>query len=169
MSIGKKLTGRLKQASEGSVEVDDGEVRVTADVVGSGPYGAEVRKLSVERVEPRGEEDPSRSGRMDRAVEKLEEKLSYLPERVAPLEIDERSGRGVMRTRRGDVRDREYYEITVDGGDRIDIGRYRGASEGGRDRVGENFGHGIIERLVEDFSEVVRDRRERVRGDEDSD
>ena len=168
MSLGKKLTGQLKQGSKGSVEVTEGDVKARVDVVGSGPYGAEVRGLSVERVQPRGSDDPDRGGRMDRAVERVQENLTYLPERLAPLESDPQSGRGILRSRREDVRGREYFEVNVQGGDRIDLGRFRGRGEGGgRDVVDENYGHGIIERIVDDLEEIVRDRRERVRDTEE--
>jgi len=165
MTLGKRLVDKLKTGSEGPVEVVHDEVRATADVVGSGPYGAELRGLTIERTEPRGPDDRSRSKRTTGAVERIASDVGYLSEPVKPLEVDASSGRGILRTARGSVTDREYYEITVEGGDRVDVERYRGRDGGGRDRVSSNFGHGVLKRLVEDLEEVVGDRREAVRED----
>lgn len=155
MSLGKALVEELKNGTSGSVEVTDGDVRATADVGGSGPYGAELRGLSIERTTS-SSENPGDA--MQRAVEGIAERLQYLPERVVPLELDPNSGRGILRTRRDQVRDKEYYEVAVEGGDRVDVGRFRYDSEsGGRTRVGDNLGHRVLERLVDDLAEVVSD------------
>ena len=95
---------------------------------------------------------------MQRAVDQIVDRVQYLPERVAPLELDPASGRGILRTRRDQVRDKEYYEVEVAGRDRVDVGRFRHDPEsGGRQRVADNMGHGIIERLVDALAEVVSD------------
>jgi hypothetical protein len=166
MSLGKRLIDRLKQGSEGSVEVSEGELRATADVVGSGPYGSELRGLSVHRAEPRGDGDGARAERMQGAVRRIADG-GCLSEPLRALEVDPGSGRGILRTARERVTDREYYEVTVEGGDRVDVGRFRGRESGGRDRIPSNFGHGVLRRLVDELEEVVADRREQVRrGDE---
>ena len=154
MSLGHKLVDELKRGASGPVEVSDGEVRATADVGGSGPYGAELRGLSVERTSA-AEGDAGEQ--MERVVGEIAERVQYLPERIVPLETDAASGRGVLRTRRDQVEDKEYYEFSVEGGDRVDVGRFRGSSGGGRERVTDNFGHRVIERLVDDLADVVGD------------
>ena len=171
MSLGKKLIRKLKPGVEGEVEVEEDGVRAKADVVGSGPYGAEVKGISVGRVDPRGESHRVRGDRMRRVLDDLPETLDYLPERLAPLEADPASGKGVLRTPRTDVRGREYYEVTVDGGDKVDVERYRGRDEAaGRDSVSQNYGHSIVERLVDDLGEIVGDSRDSVRsGDDEQD
>ncbi len=153
MSLGNKPVDQLKRGVSGPVEVSEGEVRATADVGGSGPYGAELRGLSIERT------SPAEGGgeAMERVVEAIAERIQYLPERIVPLETDASSGRGVLRTRRDQVREREYYEFAVEGGDRVDVGRFRGAAGGGRERIADNFGHRVIERLVDDLADVVGD------------
>ena len=165
MSLGGKVIDELKAGRRGPVEVTDGDVRARVDVVGSGSYGSEVRGVSVERTEPRGAADAHRGARMSGAVKAIGDRVRYLAEPIAPLESDESSGRGILRTERAAVRGREYYEVEVDGGDRIDVGRFRGTDTGGRDRVSENYGHRLLEKLVDDLEEVVRDRRDEVRGD----
>ena len=155
MSLGRALVDELKRGQSGPVEVTAGDVRATAEVSGSGPYGAELRGLSIERTEP-SSEDAGEA--MKRVVGGIAERVHYLPERVVPLELDPNSGRGILRTRRDQVRGKEYYEVAVEAGDRIDVGRYRYDPEsGGRQRVGDNLGHAVIERLVDDLAEVVSD------------
>ena len=158
---------KLKKGSDGPVEVTHEDVRATADVVGSGPYGSEIRGLSVERERPRGEADPARGERTTRAVEKIASEVGYLSEPIAPFEVDAASGKGVLRTKRSAVKGREYVEIEVDGGDRVDVGRFRGKAEGGRERLGSNIGHGVLRRLVDDLEHVVGDRREKPRDPEE--
>lgn len=156
MSLGDRLVDELKKASQpGSVSAEQDGVRATADVAGSGQYGADVRGISVERTEPR---DPDGRGeRMGRAVERIAGRVKYLSEDLEPLEADPASGRGVLRTRRADVKGREYWEVEVDGGDRVDVGRYRGSDDGGRERLAENFGHGATKRLVDDLAGAMGD------------
>lgn len=167
MSLGKRLIDKLRTGAEGPVEVTHEEVRARADVVGSGPYGSEIRGLSIERANPRGAEDATRGDRMQGIVDTVATEVGYLPEPLKPLEVDARAGRGILRTERRSVTGREYYEISVDGGDRVDVDRFRGREAGGRDRVSSNFGHGVLKRLVDDLEEVVGDRRKRVRSGEE--
>jgi len=156
MSLGDQLIDALRSGASGQVTSELEGVRVTADVTGSGPYGADLRALQVERTEPLGE--TRRRGRLGEAVEAISERITYLPERLEPIESDGESGRAVLRTSRGQVQDREYYEFQVEGGDRVDVGRYRGrADTGGRDVLAENFGHGVLRRLVDDLGGILSD------------
>lgn len=155
MSLGDALIDKLKKATrKGELEVEDEGVRATADITGSGPYGAEVRAVSVGRKEAG---DGDRGERMERAVGEISRRVGYLGEELEALERDAASGRGVLRTKRAAVKGREYWELEVDGGDRVDVGRFRGSVSGGRERLTENFGHGTIKRLVDDLAEVVGD------------
>ena len=155
MSLGDALVDKLKKATrKGELEVSEGGVRASADITGSGPYGSEVRGVSVGRTEP---SEGDRGERTARAVDAIEERVRYLSEELEALECDGPSGRGVLRTKRAAVKQREYWELEVDGGDRVDVGRFRGSASGGRERLAENFGHGTLRRLVDDLAEVVGD------------
>jgi hypothetical protein len=161
MSLGDRLVDKLKKAPKrGELGVEDEGVRATADVVGSGPYGAEVRGISVERTAPRQDGAPPPGERMQRAVERIEREVRYLSEPLEALECDPASGRGILRTRREAVKGKEYFEVEVAGGDRVDVGRFRGGSDGARSRLKQNFGHDALRRLVDDLSEVVGDPAE---------
>jgi hypothetical protein len=154
LSLGRALIDELKRGVSGPVEVADGDVRATVDVEGSGPYGAELRGISIERTATVGVDVGEA---MQRVVEGIAERVQYLPERVEALEVDAASGRGILRTRRDQVKDREYYEVAVDGGDRVEVGRFRGNSDGGRERIADNLSHRVIERLVDDLADVIAD------------
>ncbi|HCP45337.1 MAG TPA: hypothetical protein DIU15_04815 [Deltaproteobacteria bacterium] len=156
MSLGEQLIDALRSGASGEVSSEADGMRVKAEVVGSGPYGSDLRALEVERTAPLG--DTRKAGRLSEAVEAIGDRLTYLPEKLEVLESDGGSGRAVLRTRRKQVQGREYYEVQVDGGDRVDVRRYRGRSEsGGRDAVVENFGHGVLRRLVDDLGEILSD------------
>lgn len=148
MSLGKALVDELRKGTAGPVEVQDEGLRATADVVGSGPYGAELRGLRIEG----GAADPAA------ASDAVIERVNYLPERLEALEVEPE--RGILRTARDQVKNGEYYELEVTGGS-VDLGRYRyDAEQGARARVPENFGHRLIERLVDDFAEVLQEEPE---------
>jgi len=169
VSLGDRLVEKLKGGADGPVEVEADAVKATVDVVGSGPYGSEVRAISIERKAPRGADDAERARRFQQTVDGIAERVNYLPERVVPFETAPSQGRGLLRTPRGQVDGREYYEVTVDGGDRVDVERFRGRDAGGRDRITDNYGHGVLKRLVDDVADLVGDRREAIRSDESLD
>lgn len=153
MSLGDDLVDKLKRGTSGPIEVTDGDVRATAEVGGSGPYGAELRGLKIERTSASGRDVAEAT---ERAIGRITERVQYLPERLEALEVDAASGRGILRTRRSQVRNQEYYEVDVQGGDRVDVHRYRFNREAGkRERVGDNLGHRVIGRLVDDLVDVV--------------
>jgi hypothetical protein len=165
MSLGARVVDALKKGATGAVEAEEGGVRARVDVVGSGPYGADVRGISVERSGASGAggaggaggaKDPDRARRTGEAVRAIERRVDYLPERVKAHEVEPAQGRGVLRTEPRQVRDREYYEVEVDGGERVDVHRYRWEpGRSGREQVPENFGHKILRRLVDDLGGIV--------------
>lgn len=164
-TIGEQLVEQLRSGDRREVEASVAGVRARARVAGTGPYGCELEGLTVEREEPR---DPE--GRGERAVHATEEiarRVDYLAEPLQPLELDRTNGRGQLRTRRDRVRGHEYYEVDVDGGDRIDVARYRyDRASGERHAVTDNQGHGVIRRLVDDLSDVL-ERRAQPRREND--
>ena len=164
-TLGEQLVEQLRDSDQRSVEATVDGVRASARVLGAGPYGCELEGLTVEREQPRDES--TRGQRTADVTEAIARRIDYLAEPLQPLELDVASGRGQLRTKRDRVRRREYYEIDVDGGDRIDVSRYRYDPEsGGREAIPDNQGHGTIRRLVDDLSDVM-ERRTRPRRDDD--
>jgi len=162
-TLGELLVEQLRGTEAREVEATVDGVRAHARVAGAGPYGCELEGLTVER------EARDAAGRGDRAIavtEAIARRVDYLAEPLQPLELDRASGRGQLRTRRDRVRGHEYYEIDVDGGDRVDVARYRYDREAGARRpVTDNQGHGVIRRLVDDLNEAM-DRRAAPRAEE---
>ncbi len=156
-TLGEQLVERLRDTAHREVEASADGVRARARVAGSGPYGCELEGLTVEREEPLDE-----AGRGERAAtvtEAIARRVDYLSEPLQPLEVDRKSGRAQLRTRRDRVRGHEYYEVDVDGGDRVDVARYRyDRASGERQAIPDNQGHGVIRRLVDDLSDLVERR-----------
>ncbi len=164
-TLGEQLVERLRDTAHREVEASTDGVRARARVAGSGPYGCELEGLTVEREEPL--DDVDRGERAAAVTHAIARKVDYLSEPLQPLEVDRTSGRGQLRTRRDRVRGHEYYEVEVDGGDRVDVSRYQyDRASGERHAVSDNQGHGVIRRLVDDLSELI-ERRATPRRDAD--
>ena len=144
MSVGEALVEALRGAPPGPVEVDVQGFQASVDVVGSGPYGAEVRGLRIRG----GSRD------VEAVVDAIAERVTYLPERLERFEVDAASGRGLLRSAREQVRDREYYEVEATPG-QVDFGRFRFTEPGARATLGENFGHRDVRRLVDDLCDIL--------------
>ncbi len=144
MTLGEELEGALRGAEGGTVEASAGGRRAIVEVAGVGPYGAEVRRL---RVEGGG-------GAIEDVVDAIADVIDYLPERVERFEVG--PGRGLLRTARAQVKDREYYEVEVTDG-AVDFARFRFSGPGERVVVGENLGHRELRRLVDDLNEALGD------------
>lgn len=156
-TLGQRLVEGLRDSDQRSVEATVDGVRARARVAGAGHYGCELEGLTVERERPR--DAAGRGERAAQVTEAIARRVDYLSEPLQPLELDRAGGRGQLRTRRDRVRGHEYYEIDVDGGDRIDVHRYRyDRASGERQEISENQGHGAIRRLVDDLSELLERR-----------
>lgn len=137
-TLGDALGEALRTAEPGVVEVEQHGRRVIAEVAGAGPYGADLKRLRVE-----GEFD------VPAAVDAIEQAVTRLPERLERFEVE--PTRGVLRTAREQVRDREYYEVEVTP-DGIDFARYRYRGPGERELVTENYGRRELKQLVDDLA-----------------
>ncbi|MCO4769510.1 MAG: hypothetical protein KDA24_05720 [Deltaproteobacteria bacterium] len=152
-SLGRSLIDALKEGASGEVVVERAGLRARARVAGAGLYGSELEGLTVE-TETRGL--GGRPARTERVVHGLAERLDYLGEPLEALEITPSHGRGQLRTRRDRVRDGEYFELDVQDGDRVDVGRVRYDREAGeRRKQTRNTGHGVLRRLVDDLAELI--------------
>lgn len=152
MSLGSTLVERLRAGERGVIEVDDGQVKVRAEVSGAGPFGSELRSLEVR---------PNEGGAVDghevcRRALRIEEEVTAGAERWRTHERDAGIGRAVLRTRPEDLRGGEYDEVWVEGDGAIRVDRYRfDRPSGTRERVGMNHGHHALERIVDGLGRIV--------------
>jgi hypothetical protein len=109
------ITGR------GLVEAEDAAGRrVRADVKDEDRLGVQVERLRVEAP-----------GAIGERVDRIAQDLRPGGERLVPVEVDERLGGGVLRSRADEMRGRRYFEVEVDG-DGAGLGRYRVGDDGSR-------------------------------------
>lgn len=114
-ALDSAITGR------GMVEAEDpAGRRVRADIVDEDRLGVQIDRLRVDAPEGIG-------GRVDRIAQDLRPG----GERLVPVEVDERLGGGVLRTRTDEMRGRRYFEVEVDA-EGAGLGRYRVDDDGTR-------------------------------------
>ncbi len=153
--IGRKLIDALKNstgAGKREVEVDHEGATARAKIEGSGPYGSSIDELTVVRP---GQKD----GDIERQADDLVDRLSYLPERIRKHEIAPGLGGGVLRSVPEDMREREYQEIELQGGEEARVRRYRYDKDAGERRaIPQNYAHETLERLTDDLAGTLGPR-----------
>jgi hypothetical protein len=94
---------------------------------------------------------------LERIAKSLAERLTYLMEPVAPIEID--AGACVVQMRSNppqrDDDGRSYYELLVRRGGEISLCRYRKESGAGRQQIPAHVTREVVLRLVSDFCAVL--------------
>lgn len=156
--LGGKLVRALKN-SQGSgkrnIDVEHEGSSARARVHGSGPYGSSIDQLTVGGPErERSEEQAGRA--VEHQVERLESDVTYLPERLKPYEVEPGLGKGILRSQPGEMRDREYHEFKLRGGDEVEVSRYRYTERGGgRERIPQSYSHELLERLTDDLADAL--------------
>jgi len=142
VSLGSQLDDALDQApKQATVEVTDGERRAEVDVTDVDRLGVKVRRVKVHRQAPRPIAEEARA---------LPERLRSLPERVEPVEVDPELGGASLRSRPGDMRDREFFQVDIEGEDEVEVRRYK-AKEGGREELDWVMTRGQLGRLLDEL------------------
>ena len=126
----------------GRVEVDTPTGRATVDVVDVDRIGVRVRRVRVHRDEPFD---------IAREAATIGDRLRALPDRVVPVEVDPRLGGAVLRTRPDEVREREYFEVELDGTNDIEARRVRAREGGGREGTDWAMTRDQLGRLVDEL------------------
>lgn len=153
-TLGEALVDALREQAGGEAVVETGGLRASARTAGAGRYGSELEQLTVEREAPRA--SAGRAERTRGVTEGIAGRVDYLGEPLELLECAPSHGRGQLRTRRDRVRGGEYFEVDVQGGDRVDVQRVRWNRETGeREQRSHNAAHGTLQRLVDDLAELI--------------
>ena len=138
-TLGRRVTDAL--SGPGTVQAAAGGLDATVEVAGAGPYGADVHRVRVD-----GEVD------VEAVVDAIVRTVTWLPEALERFEVT--AERGLLRTARERVRDREYYEVEVTPSG-VEFGRFRQTEPGRREVVRANFGLRSLERLVDEIAGAI--------------
>jgi len=157
-SLGSKLVKALKNSAgsgKREIEVEHEGSTARAKVHGAGPYGSSVDRFTV--VGPARERSEEQAGEeVERQAAQIEDKVTYLPERLRQHEIAPGLSKGVLRSHPDELRNREYNEVELRGGGEIDVSRYRyNKKGGGRRRIPQPYSHETLERLADDLADAL--------------
>jgi hypothetical protein len=155
MNLQTQLEQQFSQLGGGVaiVTVDDGERRLTCDIVDHNPLAVsfEGMRLATTELASAG------ASQLERIGKSLAERLTYLMEPISPIEIDA-TGCVVQLRSNPPQRDddgRTYYEITVRRGGEIALARYRKEAGAARRRIVATVTREVLLRLVGDFCAVL--------------
>lgn len=124
----------------GTVEVAGPSGSAHVDVARAGPIGVRVRKVRVTHDE-------------DRDIAQEAERLGglrSLPERVVPIEVAPGLGGAILRSKPDEMRDREFFEVEVDGAREVEVRRRR-VTEDGREAVEWDMTRDGLGRLLDEL------------------
>jgi hypothetical protein len=161
--LGGKLIRALKNSTgsgKRAIEVEHEGTTAAADVNGSGPYGSSVDRLTVvgpdRAAHGRERTEEQASTAIERQARAIVDRVTYLPEHLREHEVDGGLGRGVLRSRPEEMRDREYHEVELGNGRQAEVSRYRyDPAETRRDRIPQQYSHEALERLTDDLGAVL--------------
>ena len=143
-ALGDKLD--LPGVKTGAVEVETGTGRVQVDLADAARPGARIDRLrvSVPNAAP-----------LETQAKGICRRLRHLPERLVPVEVDERLGGGVLRSDPADMRGKRYFEIGLDGTGAT-VERFKASPDGGREREPFTVTREQLGRLVDDLAHGLR-------------
>ncbi|GEM_PF-1653037 len=151
MGLGDQLRNKLDlpDVSGGSVEVSGSKGSVEVEVVELDGLGAKIDRVRV-RV-PRPTDLPSQA-------EQISERVRGLGERLVPVEVDERLGGGVLRSRPEEMRG-GYYEVGLDGSGAT-VERYGLGDDGVREKQPFTVTREQLGRLVDDLEDGLSELKD---------
>ena len=122
MSLGRYLDGLLddKLGHDGEIGAEKGGAKAVVDVADVDRLGVRVRRLKVSRSQARDVGAEAKS---------LPDRLRTLPDKVAPVEVDERLGGATLRSEPEQMRGREFFEVEVRGERDVEVRRYRARAD----------------------------------------
>jgi hypothetical protein len=137
---------QLPGVKPGPIEVESEDGLAQVDLVAGDGIGVRVNRvrISVPDAAPLADQADQICGR-----------VRALGERIVPLEVEPRLSGGVLRSAPADMRNREYYEVGLDGSGAT-VERFRANADVGRERQSFSLTHDQLEELVSDLSEGLR-------------
>ncbi len=155
MTIQKQFEQELSKIGSGpaTVAVDAVPRHLNCDVVERNSLAVSFNRLRLATVELASAGAPE----LERIGKSLADRLTYLMEPIAPIEIDAQEC--VMQLRSSppqrDDDGRSYYELTVRRGGEIALQRYRKENSNARRQIAANVTREVLLRLVGDFCAVL--------------
>ncbi len=148
MGLGEKLGKKLDLpgVTGGSVEVSGADGSVEVEIVELDGLGAKVDRVRVRVPTP---------SNLPQQAEKISEQVRGLGERLMPVEVDERLGGGVLRSKPEEMRG-GYYEVGLDGSGAT-VERYRVGDDGLREKKPFTVTREQLGRLVDDLEEGLKE------------
>ena len=150
-ALGDKLD--LPGVKTGPIEVETETGQVQLDLADADRLGASIDRLrvSVPNAAPLGEQATG-----------ICRRLRHLPERLVPVEVDERLGGGILRSDPDDMRGKRYFEVGLDGSGAT-VERFQAAPDGGREREPFTVTREQLDRLVDDLADELRCKNDPAR------
>ncbi len=148
--VDEALAARQRDGGE-RIGLAAGGAEAEARVVDSDRLGVRVGRLRVRKAE-----------RFDVAgeVAALPDRLRSLPEKLRAIEVDNRDGRAVLRTRAEEMRKREFFEVQIDGGRDLDVRRFRVDDQGDRRAIDWTMSREQFGRMLDELAATTGDEPE---------
>jgi hypothetical protein len=146
MSLGDLLERKLDLpgSDRGRVDVESPSgATAEIDVVEVDRLGARVDRVRVT--------SPA-AGALPHQAARIAARVRDLGDRLAPIEVDERLGGGVLRTEPGEIRGGRFYEIGLDGGGAT-VERFQVGADNARERQPFTLTREQLGRLVDDLED----------------
>src|SRR3954451_8334009 len=157
MNLQNKFEQELSTLGSGGAAVltaEDAPRRITCDVTERNPLAVSFNELRLTTAELAD----SDVMQLERIGKVLSERLTYLMEPIAPIEIDAAACVVQLRSNppQRDDDGRSYYELIVRRGGDITLARYRKENGGARRAIAATVTREVLLRLLADFCAVLK-------------
>ena len=156
MTISAQFDQQLKQLGSGgtaTIALEEGPRKITCEIAGLDSLAVCFDRVRLATTELAG----STAADLERIGKSLSERLTYLMEPIAPIEIDSQGC--VMQLRSNppqrDDDGRSYYELVVRRGGEIALLRYRKENSGARRQIPATVTREVLLRLAGDFCSAL--------------
>jgi len=161
MSLGTRLRevlAPLTGSEPQTVRLTDAEQQLEVDLASVDRLSCAIREIRLTLPELAGQPFE----RLTAWADRLCQRITYLMERLAPLEVFPQESEVLVRSSPPDRRPGriDYYEVLIRDGGRLAVQRYRRAQESDtRERIDWHLTHDMAERLVDDLVEAAGQER----------